>query len=132
MSAPTAVERTVGRVLLAGGLLSIALVVAGLVAYAWQGAPHVQDIVGAVHARQSGPGLDVYTTLSEVRRALTQHPPDALALTALGLVCLLATPVTGVALAIVAFWRQGDREYTAIATAILVMLLVSFALAAAG
>jgi uncharacterized membrane protein len=132
MSAPLAVERTVGRVLLWGGLLSIALVVSGLVMYAWQGAPHVQDVVRAVHERQSGPGLDVYTTLGEVRRALSRRPADALALTALGLVCLLATPVAGVALAIAGFWRQGDREYTAIAATILVMLLVSFVLAAAG
>jgi uncharacterized membrane protein len=132
VSTSGAVQHLVGRVLLWGGLLSISLVVAGLVAYAWQGAPHAQDIVRAVHVRQSGPGLDVYTTLGEVRRALGQHPPDALALAALGLVCLLATPVAGVALAIAAFWQQGDREYTAIAAALLAMLLVSFALAAAG
>jgi uncharacterized membrane protein len=132
VNASLAVQHVVGRVLMWGGLLSIALVVSGLVVYAGQGAPRVQEIVGAVHVRESGPGLDVYTTLGDVRRALARHPPDGLALTALGLVCLLATPVTGVALAIVAFWRQGDREHTVIAAAILAMLLVSFVLAAAG
>jgi uncharacterized membrane protein len=132
VSAPTEIQHVVGRVLLGGGLLALILIVAGLVIYVAEGAPNASEIVKAVQLRESGPALDVYPTLGSVRRALAQHPPDGLALTALGLVCLLATPVVGVALAIGAFWRHGDREYTLIAGAILTMLLVSFVLAAAG
>jgi uncharacterized membrane protein len=132
MSAPTDIQRVVGRVLLGGGVLALVLMVVGLANYVHEGAPGAVEIVRAVHLRESGPRLDVYPTLGSVRHALAQHPPDGLALTALGLVCLLATPVVGVALAIGAFWRHGDREYTIIAAAILTMLLVSFALAAAG
>jgi uncharacterized membrane protein len=82
-----------------------------------------------VHNREAGRALDVFTSLADVRRALSQHPPDPLGVTALGLVCLLATPVAGVALAIPAFWRAGDRQYALIAAAVLAMLLVSAALA---
>lgn len=132
MSTSTDIQKTVGRVLLGGGLLSLVLMVSGALVYVAQGAPDAAAIVGAVHAGQRGVALDVYPTLGALGRALVRHPPDGLALTALGLVCLLATPVVGVALAIAAFWRHGDREYTVIAAAILTMLLVSFALAAAG
>jgi len=100
--------------------------------YAGEGAPRVWEIVRSAHAPERGPALDAYTTLGQLRHALARHPPDGLALTALGLMCLLATPVAGVAVAIAAFWRHGDHAYAAIAAAILGMLLVSVALAAAG
>lgn len=132
MTVTSDIQRVVGRVLLGGGMLSLALILLGLAIYVAEGAPNAREIVRAVHLRESGPGLDVYPTLGSVRHALAQRPPDGLALTALGLICLLATPVVGVALAIGAFWRHGDREYTVIAAAILTMLLVSFALAATG
>ena len=132
MSASTDIQSVLGRVLLIGGVLSLALIVTGLAMYVLEGAPSAAEIVRAVHQRDAATRLDVYPTLGSVGRALAQHPPDGLAVTALGLVCLLATPVVGVALAIGAFWRHGDREYTMIAAAILTMLLVSFALAAAG
>jgi len=43
-----------------------------------------------------------------------------------------AGPVLGVAAAAVAFWRSGDRDYAAISGIVLAMLVLSFALAAAG
>jgi uncharacterized membrane protein len=129
MSAGSAVERLVARVLMWGGLLSVSLVLGGLAVYALQGQPHVRDVVRVVHSRQAGRALDVFTSLADVRRGLGQRPPDALAITALGLVCLLATPVAGVALAIRGFWHEGDRLYALIAAAVLAMLLVSVTLA---
>jgi len=132
VSATADIQRVVGRVLLVGGVLSLLLIVLGLAIYVAEGAPGALEIVTAVHQHGTASALDVYPTLGSVRRALAQHPPDGLAVTALGLVCLLATPVVGVALAIGAFWRHGDREYTVIAATILTMLLVSFVLAAAG
>jgi len=124
MSAPSPVERLVARVLLWGGLLSISLVLAGLVFYAIAGHPNAREIVGR--------SVDVFASLGDVRRALAQRPPDPLAITALGLVCLLVTPALGVAAALVAFWRAGDRLYAGIAAGVLGMLVLSFALAAGG
>lgn len=129
MSGPSAVERLVARALLWGGLLSVSLMLGGLVVYAAQGQPAARDVVRVVHNRQAGHAVDVFTSLGDVRRALAHRPPDALAIATLGLVCLLVTPVAGVALAAIAFWRQGDRTYTTIAAAVLALLLASLALA---
>jgi uncharacterized membrane protein len=132
VSRPAGVETLIARILTFGGLLSITLVLAGLVIYAAMGHPQAREIVRVVHNREAGRAVDVFTSLGDVRRALTQHPPDALAVTALGLVCLLVTPVVGVAAATVAFWRAGDRDYAAISGIVLGMLVLSFALAAGG
>lgn len=126
------VERLIARLLLLGGLLSVSLVLGGLIVYAIQDHPEAREIVRVVKNREAGRPVDVFTSVSDVRRALLRHPPDPLAVTALGLVCLLVTPVLGVAAAGVAFWRAGDRDYAAISGVVLGMLLLSFALAAAG
>jgi len=132
MSRPVAIERIIARILTFGGLFSIALVLGGLVVYAAAGHPQAREIVRVVHNREAGRAVDVFTSLGDVWRALAQRPPDPLAITALGLVCLLVTPVLGVAAAAVAFWRSGDRDYAAISGIVLAMLVLSFALAAAG
>jgi uncharacterized membrane protein len=129
VSATSGVERVVARLLAWGGLLSVSLMLGGLVVYVLQGQPHVHDVLAAVRDRQAGGAVDVFTSLGDLRRALRQRPLDGLALTTLGLVCLLVTPVAGVALAVPAFWREGDRQYALIAAAVLAMLLVSFAVA---
>jgi uncharacterized membrane protein len=54
---------------------------------------------------------------------------DPLAVTALGLVALMATPIVAVALAIPAFLRTGDRRYAVIAAIVLAMLVVSLGVA---
>jgi uncharacterized membrane protein len=128
MRPPAAVERIAARVLWWGGLLSVALILGSLVAYVWQGQPHAQEIVRAVQDRGAGPGPDVFATPAAIRQALAHRPPDPLGVIAVGLLCLLATPVVGVALVIPAFWREGDRTYALIAAAVLAMLLVGFAL----
>ena len=132
MSATAAIERLIARILTFGGIVSIALVLGGLVVYAAEGQPQAREIVRVMHNRETGLAVDVFTSLGDVRRALAQRPPDPLAITALGLVCLLVTPVVGVATATVAFWRSGDRDYAAISGVVLAMLALSFALAAAG
>jgi uncharacterized membrane protein len=132
MSGSSAVERVVARALLWGGLLSVSLMVGGLAVYAVQGQPQARDVVRVVRNRQAGRAVDVFASLGDVRRALTRRPPDALAIATLGLVCLLATPVAGVALASLSFWRHGDRQYAVIAAAVLALLLASLALATGG
>jgi uncharacterized membrane protein len=126
------VERTVARVLLWGGLLSVSLMLAGLLIYAAQGQPHVREVVRVVRNRQAGLAVDVFTSLHDVRRALAQWPVDALAVSTLGLLGLLATPVAGVFAAALSFWRHGDRQYAVVAAVVLAMLLVSLILAGGG
>lgn len=128
MRSAAAVERAVARILLWGGLLSVALMLSGLAVYAAQGRPRVREAVRVVQNRQAGRAVDVFTSLSDVGRALCQQPPDALAIAALGLLCLLATPVAGVAVATVWFWRQRDRSYAFISAVVLAMLLLSLVL----
>ena len=41
-----------------------------------------------------------------------------------GILVLMSTPVTRVALSVFAFWREGDRKYTLIALAVLVIVLL--------
>ena len=132
MRAPTRVERLIAGLLLLGGLLSISLMVVGLVVYAAGDHSQAREIVRVVKNRQAGLAVDVFTSVADIRRALAQRPPDPLAITALGLVCLLVTPVLAVAAASVAFWRAGDRDYAVVAGIVLGMLLLSFALAAGG
>ena len=132
MTATRTIDRLIGRILMVGGLVSIALMLAGLLIYAAHGHPQAREIVRVVHNREAGRAVDVFTSLGDVRRALAQRPPDPLAVTALGLVCLLVTPVLGVAAAVVGFLRVGDRDYALIAGVVLAMLLASFALAAGG
>jgi uncharacterized membrane protein len=65
----------------------------------------------------------------QVLDGLRRHPMDPLAVTALGLVALMATPIVAVALAVAGFLRAGDRRYAAIAAIVLAMLVVSLAVA---
>jgi uncharacterized membrane protein len=125
----SAVERIVARTLTWGGLLSVSLILGGLVTYALHEAPAGARLDPSVRDQPGRGPAEVFTSLADIRRALARRPPDALAIAALGLACLLATPVTAVGLAIPAFWREGDRRYAAIAAVVLGMLLVSLALA---
>ena len=52
-------------------------------------------------------------------------PLEPLAISQLGLLVLLATPVTRVAASVVGFALEGDRLYTAITLAVLAILLAS-------
>jgi uncharacterized membrane protein len=124
MSPSRAVEHLVARVLLGGGLLSTILIAGGLALYLWQAWPPGTHPAPAPNDTVASPG--------GVRAGLSRWPPDPLALSTLGLVCLLATPVAGVALAAAAFWARGDGTYAAIAGIVLGMLLVSLAVAGGG
>lgn len=127
-----AVERAVARVLLCGGLLSVSIMLIGLTVYAAQGHPHVREAVRVVQNREVGRAVDVFTSLADVGRGLRQRPPDALAIATLGLLCLLTTPLAGVAVATVYLWQENDRTTALISAGVLAMLLVSVALAVGG
>jgi len=123
-------ERLVSRVLFVGGLVSITILVIGLAVYAAAGGARGQatDVYRMLTHEAAGRPSTVYSTLGEIGRGLTRHPPDPLAVIALGLVVLAATPVVALAAAVVAFAREGDRDYAVIASIVLAVLLVSFTL----
>lgn len=120
-------EQAVSRVLLWGGLLSIALIVLGLLLFAARGGFHHQAVVSLARAdgeRQP----DVFVSIGQVARGLRAQPLDPLAVMALGLVLLLGTPVLGVAVAIPVFLFRGDYRYALIGAVVLAMLAVAMVL----
>jgi len=123
----SAVERIVARTLWWGGLVSVAAVLLGLVLCAARGGLDGQAVVLARHP--GAPPAEVFASIGQVLAGLRAQPMDPLAVIALGLLLLLATPVVGVLLAVPAFIRDGDRRYAAIAAAIFAMLAASIALA---
>jgi uncharacterized membrane protein len=121
-------ERVVSRVLFFGGVLSVIVLALGLVIYALTGAAHTPDVYRSLRHQAAGRPAAVYSTLTEIVHGVTKRPPDPLAVLALGLVVLAATPVAALVGALVAFARAGDRDYAAIAAIVLAVLLVSFTL----
>jgi uncharacterized membrane protein len=127
----TGAERLVSRVLLWGGAASVALMLVGLVLYVAHGGFHAgtADFERIVRRREEGQPPVVFVSVREVARGVLHRPPEPLALIALGILMLVLTPVAGVATAIPAFARAGDRDYAIIATIVLGVLAVSFLLA---
>jgi uncharacterized membrane protein YfcA/uncharacterized membrane protein len=124
------VEHLVARVLLVGGLLGLTLISLGLGLYAAHGGfqGHVLALSPPV-AGATPPG--VFRSLRQIAVGLRQRPLDPLAVGALGLVVLMATPGVAVTLAIPGFLLAGDGRFALIATLVLTMLLVSLLLAGA-
>jgi uncharacterized membrane protein len=124
------VEHLVARVLLVGGLLGLALIGLGLGLYAAHGGFHGHVL--ALHRPVGGatpPG--VFVSIRQIVVGLRQRPVDPLAVGALGLVVLMATPGVAVTLAIPGFLLAGDGRFALIAGLVLTMLLVSLLLAGA-
>lgn len=127
------VEHVVSRVLLWGGLLSIVVMALGMGLYVKHPTPG-GDVLNLRITESPVEGLaaPVFTSLNGIARGLGRWPVDPLGVIALGVVGLLLTPVTGVLVAILSFWTNGDRRYTIIATIVLAGLMLSFALGAGG
>lgn len=123
------VEHLVARTLLAGGLAGIALILLGGGLYAAHGGFH-HDVLHLSRPPGRAPA-GVFVSVRQVLDGLRRRPLDPLAVTALGLVVLMATPGLAVALAIPAFLAAGDRRYAGIAALVLTMLLVSLLVAGA-
>jgi uncharacterized membrane protein len=113
---PERFRTMVSLVLAVGVTISAALIGAGFLAsfaVGWQG-----SLLG------SAPGIAGPTTdFSSLPARLAALEP--LAICQLGLLVLLATPVTRVAASVVGFALEGDRLYTAITLAVLAILLTS-------
>jgi uncharacterized membrane protein len=119
------VEGLIARLLLGGGLLSIALVLLGLGLYAAHGGFEGHTLARIVRPDRDAHSTDVFVSFAEVAAGLTARPIDARAVIALGLALLLMTPVLGVAAAIPGFLAARDYRYAAIATVVLAMLVLS-------
>lgn len=126
----SSLEAVLARVLFWGGLAGTALAVLGVVAHFVIEGLEVpgREIARLVRREATGRSPHVFMSLPEVVRALGHAPHEPLAVSALGLVLLLATPVVAVAVAVVWFVRAGDRDYAAIAAIVLAMLLASVVL----
>lgn len=122
----TTVERLAARVLLWGGVLSIGLMLAGLIGYGVRGriGHEAFDTRRLFQAHAQGRAANLFALLTGIRRGLARWPADPTALTALGMVILLVTPIVAVALALPAFARRGDGRYVIISAALLAALVL--------
>jgi uncharacterized membrane protein len=125
---PLWVDVAISRVLRAGVFLSIAVVTVGI----------VLTFIHHPSYIRSKPALRDLTTADQAFphtvRGVLAGSEDARgqSLITLGLLLLIATPVARVALSIVIFAIEHDRIYALITTAVLLLLLASFAVGAAG
>jgi uncharacterized membrane protein len=113
---PERFRTTISLVLTAGVAVSAALVAVGFVAalaIGWQG-----SLLGTTSSVTAAT-----TDFSNLPARLAELEP--LAISQLGLLVLLATPVARVASSVVGFALEGDRLYTAITLAVLAILLTS-------
>jgi uncharacterized membrane protein len=108
-------ERALSLVLVAGVVISALLIAAGFLASFVVG--WTASLVGAQASDQAT------TDFSGLLARLTDLQP--LAITQLGLLALVATPVIRVAASVLAFAAQHDRLYVAVSAIVLVLLLLS-------
>jgi uncharacterized membrane protein len=101
------VEGTIRRVLLAGIVVSVALMASGLV---------LGLLVGAALPRGVVPLADLPRLLAELQPA---------AFLSLGLIVLIATPFVRVAGSLVAFAREHDRRYVVLTSVVLAVMCLS-------
>ncbi len=120
MTDDSRVERIVGGMLRAGVLLAAGIaVLGGCVYFAQHGTAPVD-----YHAFRGEAASWNIPTIAHGVLAF-----DGAALLQLGILVLVATPITRVALLVVAFAWERDRLYTAISAVVLAVLLVSVTVA---
>jgi uncharacterized membrane protein len=109
------VEQVVGRMLQLGVLLAAVVVLIGAVILLWQ---HGSQPVSYVAF--SGEPERLRSVVGIVRGAMALRSDS---IVQLGLLLLIATPITRVALTLVAFVIQRDRTYVVITLIVLALLL---------
>ena len=116
------VEIVISWVLRIGVVTSLAVVLVGLVLVF----VHHPDFLSSAAElpKLTQPGAVFPHTLSEVFQGVAQTRGEAVI--AIGLLLLILTPVTRVAVSILAFLYQRDRLYTFITLTVLIILLMSF------
>lgn len=117
------VDVAISRVLRIGVVLSVAIIALGLVMTFLHHPEYAtsHSMLGSLTA----PGAQYPNTLFGVFRGVGEG--HGLSIVMLGLLLLIATPLARVALSIAIFVIEHDRLYTAITTAVLLILLIGFA-----
>jgi uncharacterized membrane protein len=130
----TAVERIVSRILWWGGVASITLMLIGLVGDVVRVGIGSEsfDVPRAIENQEAGRPPRVFTSLPQVVDGLRRRPIDPLAVAAVGLLTLLATPVAAVVVAVPVFLAGGDRRYALIAALLAVALIGSLLIGGSG
>ena len=111
-----ALERRIGRLLIALTYLSVGLLLVGVILM----------VTAGTSPLSGGPGLDL-AKLPETIAAL-----DPAAFLWLGILTVIATPISQVSLAAVAYARNGDRTMVGITLAILAIMGVGVVTAVVG
>jgi uncharacterized membrane protein len=125
---PPWVDTAISSLLRVGVLFSIGVVVGGLT-FSFIHHPQYLTSKTALAGLTAARGVyphDVHDVFVHIREGKGQ------AVVMLGLLLLIATPVARVAFSVVAFAIEGDRLYVAVTIVVLALLLLSFALGAAG
>ena len=112
-----AVEMVVGTLLRWGVLLAAGVTAVGGALLLWQDGGSIPDLGRFV----GEPGS--HSALGAIVRGA--FGGEGAAIVQLGVVLLIATPITRVAFTLVAFLRQRDRLYTAVTAVVLAILLYS-------
>jgi uncharacterized membrane protein len=113
---PVTAERQIGRLLIAITYLAVALLVVGVGLL----------LTAGISPLDGGPGLDLAT----LGRQLTTF--DAAGFLWLGLLAVIATPISRVTLAAVAYGRSRDWSMVGIALAILAVIAIGVVTAGTG
>ena len=108
-----AFERTIGRLLIGVTYLAAALLGIGVVLM----------LAAGISPLSGGPPLDVGSIVADI---VALRPEGFLWL---GLVAVIATPITRVLAAAIGFWSAGDRAMVGIAVAIVAVIALSIATA---
>jgi uncharacterized membrane protein len=122
------VERVISTLLRCGVISSLVIIVLGtLLSFA-----HHRDYASSPLelARLTRPGAAFPHTLAEVADGARRLRGQAI--TTIGLLVLLATPVARVAVSILAFLYERDRVFVVLTATVLLLLLLSFVLGRAG
>jgi uncharacterized membrane protein len=117
-------ELLVSRLLLAGVVTSVALIVIGTIVTFVQHPDYLDS--SAVLDSAVGPGATFPHEFSALWDSTRQFHGEAIV--TIGLLVLIATPVLRVAISIFAFISHRDRTYTLITAAVLCLLLLSLVL----
>jgi uncharacterized membrane protein len=117
-------ELLISRLLLAGVIASVALIVVGMIVSFIQHPDYLSS--SAVLDSAVGPGATFPHEFDALLASLRQLRGEAIM--TLGLLLLIATPVMRVAVSVVAFIQHRDRTYVLITAAVLCLLFLSLVL----
>ena len=125
---PPWVDVAISRLLRGGVTISIAIVLSGVLITFWHHPTYLSSRPAL--GQLTGPAAVFPHTIPAVLHGAARRQGQAIVM--IGLLLLIATPVARVAFSIVVFALQGDRLYVAITTTVLILLIISFVVGAAG